>query len=156
MFVTGGQLNYPQYSNSRVDELYAEAVVDPDSARRQELYNEIYSIAIDEDAAISPIVSMCNCHAFNTGVNIGAALDNLYLSAKMCIRDSLYDASRAVLRPWLSLSARYSSTDVNKSAQPMSSVLWNAALTAFSSSAPTASGSVAMISICLLYTSRCV
>ena len=24
---------------------------------------------------------MCNCHAFNTGVNIGAALDNLYLSA---------------------------------------------------------------------------
>ena len=81
MFVTGGQLNYPQYSNSRVDELYAEAVVDPDSARRQELYNEIFSIAIDEDAAISPIVSMCNCHAFNTGVNIGAALDNLYLSA---------------------------------------------------------------------------
>ncbi|HIU43556.1 MAG TPA: ABC transporter substrate-binding protein [Candidatus Ventrousia excrementavium] len=79
MFTTDGQMNFPRYSNARVDELYAEAVAEPDSTRRQELYNEIFNIIIDEDAVVSPILGRSMCHAVSNEVEIGNALDNAYL-----------------------------------------------------------------------------
>ena len=81
MFTTGGQMNFAHYSNTRVDELYAEAVASPDRDQRQELYSEIFRIVIDEDAAMIPILGGCSCHVFSNELEIGDALETCYSTA---------------------------------------------------------------------------
>lgn len=81
MFTTGGQMNFAHYSNTRVDELYAEAVANPDRDQRQELYSEIFRIVIDEDAAMIPILGGCSCHVFSNELEIGDALETCYSTA---------------------------------------------------------------------------
>ncbi len=78
MFTTGGQMNFPQYSNPTVDELYSQAIAERDSSKRQELYDEIFRIVIDEDAAMTPIVGQMDCHAISTKLDIGDGLNNAY------------------------------------------------------------------------------
>ena len=81
MFTTGGQMNFAHYSNTRVDELYAEAVANPDRDQRQELYSEIFRIVIDEDAAMIPTLGGCSCHVFSNELEIGDALETCYSTA---------------------------------------------------------------------------
>ena len=78
MFTTGGEMNYPGYSNPQVDELYAQAIAENDDAKRQSLYDELFRIVIDEDAAMIPLVGLPICHAISTELDIGDGLDNTY------------------------------------------------------------------------------
>jgi peptide/nickel transport system substrate-binding protein len=48
IFKTGEERNYGSYSNKRVDELFAQGLVEFDEAKRQQIYQEIHKILYDE------------------------------------------------------------------------------------------------------------
>lgn len=48
IFKTGEERNYGNYSNKRVDELFAKGLVEFDEAKRQKIYQEIHKILYDE------------------------------------------------------------------------------------------------------------
>jgi oligopeptide transport system substrate-binding protein len=55
LFGTGAGLNQYEYSNSEVDQLFAQAAVELDNDTRLDLYDQAQKIIIDDDMGIAPL-----------------------------------------------------------------------------------------------------
>lgn len=67
LLLSGNPNNFMGYSNERVDELFAQGVVETDEVKRAEIYKEIQQIVLD-DMVIYPIDYPANVAAFNDKV----------------------------------------------------------------------------------------